>query len=208
MSRLYEVIFNVFRFFYALTNALFLYNPNAGTISLPDLVRQMITNPCSIQNGLFGILFSPELVPIIGLFLILFGVGWILLSVSSMFQRTFGMILNRVIVLTGQLASLIGRTPKLGQRGMGGGYSRYGYEADEAMEGGLHSFRDASLGIALILVGGLLSVSGTNETTRSILQAIGNLFSGVIVIVSSLVVELMNSLVAAALGATYRSICP
>lgn len=207
MSQLYEVIFNVFRFFYVLTNALFLYNPNAGTISLPDLVRQMISSPCSIQNGLFGILFSPELVPIIGLFLILFGVGWILLSVSSLFQRTFGMVLNRVIVLTGQLASLIGRMPKMGQRGMGGGYSRYDYEADEMGEG-LHSFRSISLGIALILVGGLLSVSGTNETTRSILQAIGNLFSGVIVIVSSLVIELMNSLVAAALGATYRPLCP
>lgn len=207
MGRLYEVIFNIFRFFYALTNALFLYNPNAGTISLPDLVRQMISNPCSIQNGLFGILFSPELVPIIGLFLILFGVGWILLSVSSLFQRTFGMILNRVIVLTGQLASLIGRMPRLGQRGMGGGYGSYGYEADEPAEE-FRVFRNTTLGISAILIGGLLTVSGTSVETRSILQAIGNLFSGVIVIVSSLVVELMNSLVASALGAPYRPLCP
>lgn len=207
MDRLYGVIYNVFRFFYALTNALFLYNPNGGTISLPDLVRQLISSPCNIQNGLFGILFGPDLIPIIGLVLILLGVGWIFLSVTSIFQRTFGVILNRVIALTGQLASLIGRKPKWGQGGMGGGYSRYD-DAEEFAGDSHHIFRNISVGISLILVGGLFVAAGASDTTRSIVQAIGNLFSGVIVIVSSLVIELMNSLVAAALGATYRSICP
>ena len=216
MQAVYEILRSLLLYVYGLFAAFFMYAPGDTQQGqdLYSIIRAFLTDPCSIRNGLVGLLLLPSNVYLLGLVLTLAGLFYTGYTLVRMFGRIF---MEAFATLAGAIRSVIsslriGTWGRLGRRGYGGyrGYEGYGdYDDGYGFESQVPGFSSLIFGMSAVFAGAIL-IAGSREQSQAIsgvVTALGSLLSGTFMVVVSGFVQVANTIIATALGANAIPIC-
>lgn len=199
---------------YGLVLAIFAYNPSVGVsgYSLPQVLNNMLSNPCNVNQGIFGLLFTD--VGVLMAILLLIGVIGVLIFVYNIIKWGGHFVSVATHMVRMAVGSVTGRFSQaisvFGGRGTSqasaasAGYEHEGYE--ESASGNL--LLNALKGFAILIIAAMLM--GTVQQSGAIqgaIQVAGTVFSGIIVLPITIGLSLMNNLVSVSTGAQLVPLC-
>jgi len=157
MQAVYAILRSLLLYVYGLFAAFFMYAPGDTQQGqdLYSIIRAFLTDPCSIRNGLVGLLLLPSNVYLLGLVLTLAGLFYTGYTLVRMFGRIF---MEAFATLAGAIRSVIsslriGTWGRLGRRGYGGyrGYEGYGdYDDGYGFESQVPGFSSLIFGMSAV----------------------------------------------------------
>ena len=211
MQVVYEIMRSLLAYIYGLFAAFLMYSPAHAEQGqdLYAIVRAFLTDPCTIRNGVLGLLLLPENAYVVGLVMAIAGVAYMGYAIIQMFGRAFGEAFSAI---TSTIRSVI-YTLRIGgwRYGRGGRMGGWGYDRSEyGLEYEGHAGMSAlTVGLGLVLIGAILAAGSQQQSgaIASVVTALGSLLSGVFMVVVSGFVQVANTIIAAALGANAIPIC-
>lgn len=199
MQTIYDMISFIMRAIYGLFAAFFMFQPGAP-FAVSGVVRNLLRDPCTIEQGMLGVVMSPGVASLIGMVMIFSGVFMIFIYFSRVIPQMFSLVIsaaNRVLQSLEWMIRLV--------TFRGRGWARAGDEWDH--ETGLHlSTSVLTNGLAIMVVGALMTQAGT-ETISAILSALAVVFSGFFMIMLAAAIFALSGIMAAGMGVPFQPVC-
>lgn len=200
MQTLQRAMLVVLEAIYGLIASIFAYSPGSGNYSVPQVMQQLLQNPCNVQQGVIGVIFSDpgvlsvvmSIVAIIGaLIFVAYIVLWFILLVARVIGTAtiiFGSFVGRIGRAAGMIGGRSGETKDGAQ----------GYE--QADIGHQYSFGTAAKGFAIFVIAMLLASNVNSSQLQSVVQTAGTVISWTIMAPTTIALGMMANLMGVVTG--------
>lgn len=200
MQAIYSMLNFFLRAFYGLFAAFFLFQPGV-TFTISGTVRNLLSNPCSIEQGMLGVVLSPGVASLIGILMIFSGV----IMIFVYFIRVIPQMFTTVFTAANRVFQSIDRMIRIATF-RGKGQAEDSSRTDDREAGFNLSTSTLTNGLAVLMVGALMTQAGT-EVIATILSTLAVVFSGFFMILLAAAIFALSGIMAIGMGVAFQPVC-